>query len=74
MIAEIIATGEEIRTGALADTNSAFISQALEECGVEVTRLNGVGDDLHRLSTLLKEVGGRADVCVITGGLGTDRR
>jgi nicotinamide-nucleotide amidase len=70
MIAEIIATGEEIRTGALADTNSAFISQALEECGVEVTRLNGVGDDLHRLSTLLKEVGGRADVCVITGGLG----
>jgi nicotinamide-nucleotide amidase len=70
MIAEIIATGEEIRTGALADTNSACIAQALEECGVEVTRLNGVGDDLHRLSALLKEVGGRADVCVVTGGLG----
>jgi nicotinamide-nucleotide amidase len=70
MIAEIIATGEEIRTGALADTNSACIARALAECGVEVTRLNGVGDDLHRLSTLIKEVGGRADVCVVTGGLG----
>lgn len=70
MIAEIIATGEEIRTGALADTNSAYIAQTLEGCGVEVTRLNGVGDNLHRLSALLKEVGGRADVCVLTGGLG----
>jgi nicotinamide-nucleotide amidase len=70
MIAEIIATGEEIRTGALADTNSAAIAQALEECGVEVTRLNGVGDDLKRLSALFKEVGGRADLCVVTGGLG----
>jgi len=70
MIAEIIATGEEIRTGALADTNSAYIAQTLEGCGVEVTRLNGVGDNLHRLSALLKEVGGRVDVCVLTGGLG----
>ena len=70
MIAEIIATGEEIRTGALADTNSACIAQALESCGVEVTRLLGVGDDLHRRCALLKEVGGRADVCVVTGGLG----
>jgi nicotinamide-nucleotide amidase len=70
MIAEIIATGEEIRTGALADTNSAYIAQALEECGVGVVRLSGVGDDLHRLIELFKETGDRADVCVVTGGLG----
>ncbi|MCK7515928.1 MAG: molybdopterin-binding protein [Desulfobacterales bacterium] len=37
---------------------------------MEVARLHGVGDDLHRLRDLLKEVGGRADVCVATGGLG----
>jgi nicotinamide-nucleotide amidase len=70
MIAEIIATGEEIRTGALADTNSAYIAQALEGCGVEVVRLDGVGDDLYRLIELFKEAGRRADVCVATGGLG----
>jgi nicotinamide-nucleotide amidase len=70
MIAEIIATGEEIRTGALVDTNSAHIAQTLEQSGVEVVRLSAVGDDLERLRVLLSEVGGRADVCIFTGGLG----
>ena len=70
MFTEIIATGEEIRTGALVDTNSAHIAQALEECGAEVVRFSAVGDDLERLRGLLKEVGIRADVCILTGGLG----
>ena len=70
MFAEIIATGEEIRTGALVDTNSAYIAQTLEESGVEVVRFNAVGDDLNRLRALIAEVGNRADVCILTGGLG----
>jgi nicotinamide-nucleotide amidase len=70
MHAEILATGDEIRTGALVDSNSAWIAQALEEAGVAVARLNGVGDDLERLTGILKEIGGRADVAVVTGGLG----
>lgn len=70
MIAEIIATGEEIRTGALADTNSAHIAGCLEENGIEVARLHGLGDDLGRLVAVFREVASRADVCVVTGGLG----
>jgi nicotinamide-nucleotide amidase len=70
VFAEIIATGEEIRTGALVDTNSAHIAQALEECGAEVVRFSAVGDDIERLRALLREVGIRADVCILTGGLG----
>lgn len=70
MIAEILASGDEIRTGALVDSNSAWIAQALEESGVAVARLNGVGDDLEQLTGILKEIGGRADVAVVTGGLG----
>ncbi len=70
MIAEIIATGEEIRTGALADTNSAYIAARLEGNGIEVVRLHGLGDDLVRLVEVFREVGERADVCVVTGGLG----
>ncbi len=70
MIAEIIATGEEIRTGALVDTNSAYIAQALEGVGAEVVRFSALGDDFERLRALLEEVGPRADVCVLTGGLG----
>jgi nicotinamide-nucleotide amidase len=69
-IAEILATGEEIRTGALIDSNSAHIAEQLEHAGVKVARLNGVGDELGRLTAVLKEIAQRADVSIVTGGLG----
>lgn len=70
MKAEILATGDEIRSGALVDSNSAYISQALEAAGVEVFRHSCVGDDLDVLADILKEIGRRADIAVVTGGLG----
>lgn len=70
MIAEILATGDEIRSGALVDSNSAYISQKLEENGVEVTRHNCTGDDLNVLSTIIKEIANRSHIAVVTGGLG----
>lgn len=70
MHAEILATGEEIRTGALVDTNSAHIARALEAAGVEVVRIGAVGDDPALLKSVLIEIGGRAEVAVVTGGLG----
>ncbi len=70
MIAEILATGDEIRSGALVDSNSAYIAGRLEESGVEVVRHNCVGDDLDRLSAVFTEIGRRADLCAMTGGLG----
>lgn len=76
MQAEILATGDEIRSGALVDSNSAFISEKLEEHGIEVMRHTSVGDDLTILASTLGEIGDRADVAVVTGGLGptTDDR
>jgi len=68
--AEILATGEEIRTGALVDSNSAHIAEQLELAGVKVVRLNAVGDELAQLTAVLQEIGNRADVAVVTGGLG----
>ncbi|MGD8881050.1 MAG: CinA family nicotinamide mononucleotide deamidase-related protein [Desulfobacterales bacterium] len=70
MIAEIMATGEEIRSGALIDSNSAFIAEKLEEIGAVVTRHTCVGDDLGFLISTFKEIGNRADIAVVTGGLG----
>ena len=70
MIAEILATGDEIRTGALIDSNSAHIAQQLEEAGVRVVRHHCVGDDLDMLTTIFKEIAGRSDVAVVSGGLG----
>jgi nicotinamide-nucleotide amidase len=70
MIAEIIVTGEEIRSGALIDSNSAHIAQKLEEAGVAVSRHTCVGDDVIQLVAAFKETGSRADIAVVTGGLG----
>ena len=76
MKAEILATGDEIRSGALIDSNSAYIAEKLEQNGVEVVRHTCVGDDLSMLIATLCEIGQRVDVCVVTGGLGptTDDR
>ncbi|MCP4373646.1 MAG: competence/damage-inducible protein A [Deltaproteobacteria bacterium] len=70
MKAEILATGDEIRSGALVDSNSAHISQKLEEIGISVIRHSCVGDDPIILTAILREIGGRTDICVVTGGLG----
>jgi len=70
MIAEVIATGDEIRTGALVDSNSAYIAEKLETAGVTVARHHCVGDDPEMLVAVFKETGSRADIVVVTGGLG----
>ena len=70
MIAEILSTGDEIRLGALVDTNSAHIAQRLEEIGLVVTRHTCVGDDMEIMVSVLKEISSRADIAVVTVGLG----
>ncbi len=70
MIAEIIATGDEIRTGALVDSNTAYIAERLEQAGVAVVRHHSVGDDTEVLASVFREAGSRADIVVVTGGLG----
>jgi len=68
--AEILATGDEIRTGALVDGNSAWIAEKLEETGIQVSRHACVGDDLQQLVSVFLEISRRTDVAVVTGGLG----
>jgi nicotinamide-nucleotide amidase len=70
MIIEILATGDEILTGAVVDTNSAHIAQALKEIGLLGVRHSCVGDDMNHLVSTLQEIAIRADVAVVTGGLG----
>ncbi|OEU67424.1 MAG: damage-inducible protein CinA [Desulfobacterales bacterium PC51MH44] len=70
MIAEILVTGQEILSGAVIDSNSDRIAQALEKIGLEVIRHSCVGDDMETLVSIIKEIGERADVAVVTGGLG----
>jgi competence/damage-inducible protein CinA-like protein len=70
MVGEILSTGDEIRTGALVDSNSAYIAERLEIEGIAVVRHMAIGDDLGTIVSVLKEIGTRADVAVVTGGLG----
>ncbi|MEW6077507.1 MAG: competence/damage-inducible protein A [Thermodesulfobacteriota bacterium] len=70
MRAEILATGNEVLTGTIVDSNSAFIAAALEETGIEVRRHTCVGDDIELIAAAVREIAGRADVALITGGLG----
>ncbi|MFW6179968.1 MAG: molybdopterin-binding protein [Desulfohalobiaceae bacterium] len=68
--AEIIATGEELLSGSLVDTNSAWIADRLLQTGLQVRRISCAGDDLQDLSSALQEIAGRSDIAVLTGGLG----
>lgn len=70
MIAEILSTGNEVLSGTVVDTNAAFIAQKLEEAGIEVRRHLCVGDDMDDLVAAVLEIAGRADVALMTGGLG----
>jgi nicotinamide-nucleotide amidase len=70
VIAEILSTGDEIRTGAVLDTNAAYIAEKLELAGVYVQRHQSVGDDIKTIASVLKQIGRRADLAVVTGGLG----
>ena len=70
MISEILAIGDKIRSGALVDSNTAYIAQKLEETGIEIARHSTLGDDPAEIIIILKEISLRSDIAVVTGGLG----
>jgi len=70
MLAEIITIGDEILIGQIVDTNSAWIAQQLNNAGVRVKQISSVSDDRQHILTALAEAKQRADIILITGGLG----
>jgi nicotinamide-nucleotide amidase len=70
MKTEIITIGDEILIGQVVDTNSAWMAQQLNLAGIEVHQITSVHDDKNHILIALKEAEQRADVVLITGGLG----
>ena len=70
MFAEIITIGDEILIGQIIDTNSAFIAKQLNLIGVSVYQITSIQDDKKHILEALKEAEERADIIIITGGLG----
>lgn len=68
--AEIITIGDEILYGQIVDTNSQWMSAALDEIGVKTIRKTTIGDEESEILTAFREAEARADVILITGGLG----
>lgn len=67
---EIVATGDELRLGEIADTNSACMARMLTDGGVEVSRITVVGDSRAAIAAAVREAISRADAVIVTGGLG----
>ena len=68
--AEIITIGDEILIGQILDSNSAWIAKELNLIGIQVKQISSVSDDKQHICNALKEAEARADIVLITGGLG----
>ncbi len=70
MNAEIIAVGSELLTPFRQDTNSLYLTEKLNELGVEVRHKCIVGDDREALAAATKLAMRRSDIILFSGGLG----
>jgi nicotinamide-nucleotide amidase len=70
MRAEIISIGDELTTGQRLDTNSQWLAERMLEIGVGVAFHTTVGDQLADNVLVFRQACERADVVVVTGGLG----
>jgi cinA-like protein len=70
MNVEIIVIGDELLIGQVTDTNSGWIARELNHIGWEVTEITTVRDRSREITDALNSSFGRADVVLMTGGLG----
>jgi nicotinamide-nucleotide amidase len=70
VIAEIIAVGSELLTPFRQDTNSLYLTAQLNSLGVEVGFKTIVGDSLKDLVRTITVSLSRADILLLSGGLG----
>ena len=70
MTVEIVSIGTELLMGMITDTNAAAIAARLPELGSRALYRQTVGDNLTRLTDVLKQALSRADVVITIGGLG----
>jgi len=71
--AEVITIGDEILIGQVVDTNSAWIGQELALAGWQVSRILSVGDEAGEILEALSLAMARAQLVILTGGLGPTR-
>ncbi len=68
--AEVITIGDEILYGQITDTNTQWLSAELSQLGIKTIRKSSVGDRYKEIQSILKEASQRAQLVILTGGLG----
>ena len=68
--AEIITIGDEILYGQITDTNTQWISAELDKIGIKTIRKSSVGDTEEAILEIFEESSKRANLVIVTGGLG----
>ena len=70
MKAELITVGDELLIGQVVNTNAVFLSKALNNIGIEIAQITSISDTKEAIIATLKASKKRAQIAVITGGLG----
>lgn len=70
MKAAVVTIGDEILIGQIVDTNSSYISKALDKIGIATYEMLSISDDKNHILQTFDKVQNNFDVVVITGGLG----
>ncbi|MDD5570623.1 MAG: competence/damage-inducible protein A [Bacteroidales bacterium] len=70
MYAEIISIGDEILIGQVVNTNSAWLAEQLNLLGIKIAQITVVADIPANIIKSLDDASIRADLILITGGLG----
>ncbi|HMR19798.1 MAG TPA: competence/damage-inducible protein A [Sphingobacterium sp.] len=73
MKAEIITIGDEILLGQIVDTNSAWIAKLLSPLHIEIIQITSISDKTEAISSALALATKRAELVIVTGGLGPTR-
>ena len=70
MKAAVVTIGDEILIGQIVDTNSSYISKALDKIGIATYEMLSISDDKNHILHTLNKLQNNFDVVVVTGGLG----
>lgn len=70
MRAEILCVGTELLIGQVVNTNATFLARELAALGIDVHWVVTVGDNFERLGAAIAEAASRAELVLLSGGLG----
>ena len=70
MKAELITIGDEILIGQIVNTNAVFLAKVLNKIGIEIIQITSVSDQRQHIIEALDASKNRAQIAIITGGLG----